>query len=138
MVVRVVRSDEMATEPTQEREGGPARGDLEAYVDRALFGDSVDSLDAHVRRKRALADATRYGLLYLLYERERLPRKELAEASGLDANGLQHHLRELLDANLVAEAPTPDGADGRLSYYRITALGKDEIEADLRNVEGAE
>lgn len=67
-----------------------------------------------------------------------MPRKQLATATGLESSGLQHHLPDLLDANLIAEAPTPDGADGRLTYYRITTLGKQEINADVRNITGTD
>lgn len=110
--------------------------DLEAYVEERLFADTVDTLTAHVERKRAVADPTRYSILYYLYEHERLPRKQLSDATGLDSNGLQHHLRTLLDANLIAEVPVPDGEDGRLTFYRITTLGEQEVEADVRNVTG--
>ncbi|WP_263018568.1 ArsR/SmtB family transcription factor [Natronobiforma cellulositropha] len=111
-------------------------GALERYVDQRLFGETVDSLEAHVQRKKALADPVRYSILYLLYERERLPRTQLVSATGLDANGLHHHLRALLEANLLAKAPTPDGADGRITYYRITTLGVDEIENDVATISG--
>ncbi|MCU4973281.1 winged helix-turn-helix domain-containing protein [Halobacteria archaeon AArc-m2/3/4] len=124
----------MAVETPPDRPSEPERGGLEEYVETQLFAETIDSLEAQIARKKALADPVRYGLCYLLYERERLPRKQLATATGLNDNGLQHHLRALLDANLVAEAPTPDGADGRLTYYRITTLGIQEIESDVQNI----
>lgn len=125
---------EMAAETPPTIPDDADAGRLEEYVDRRLFGDTIDSLEAHIERKKALADPVRYGVLYVLYERDRLPRTQLVEATGLNDNGLHHHLRALVDANLVAKAPTPDGADGRLTYYRITTLGKQEIEADVRNI----
>lgn len=111
-------------------------GDVKEYVERRLFDDSVDSLDAHIERKQALAHPVRYSILYLIYEYGSASRKRLASETGRDNNKLQHHLRDLLDANLIAEIPAPDGADGRRTYYRITTLGKQEITADLRNLVG--
>lgn len=126
----------MGAETTPTPSTAPEQGDIEAYVEERLFSDTIDSLAAHIDRKQALADPFRYSILYLLYERERMPRKQLANATGLESSGLQHHLRDLLDANLIAESPTPDGADGRLTYYRITTLGNQEINADVRNITG--
>lgn len=128
----------MGAETTPPPATTPEEGDIEAYVEERLFSDTIDSLEAHIDRKRALADPFRYSILYLLYECERMPRTQLAKATGLESSGLQHHLRDLLDANLIAEAPTPDGADGRLTYYRITTLGKQEIAGDVRNITGSD
>lgn len=111
-------------------------GEVEKYVERRLFDDSIDSMDAHIDRKKALADPVRYSILYLLYEYGSASRKRLASETGRNNNDLQHHLRELLDANLIAEIPAPEGADGRRTYYRITTLGKHEIAGDLRNLLG--
>lgn len=103
-----------------------------------LVSDVIDSFAAHIDRKQAHTDPFRYSILYLLYERERMPWKQLATATGLESSGLQYHLRDLLDANLIAEASTPDGTDGRFAYYRITTLGKQEITADVRNITGTD
>lgn len=111
-------------------------GNVEKYVERRLFDDSVDSMAAHIDRKKALADPVRYSILYLLYEYGAASRKRLASETGRNNNDLQHHLRELLDANLMAKIPAPEGADGRRTYYRITTLGKHEIAGDLRNLLG--
>lgn len=109
---------------------------LTEYVDRQLFRDSIDSLRALIARKKALANIDRYSILFIMFERGRIPRKALVALTGKDSNGLQHHLRELLDANLIAEVPIEADEDGRTSYYRITKLGEQEIEADIQNITG--
>ena len=126
----------MCVDSTYDPAAVPDQGTIKQYVDEQLFSDTIDSLAAHIDRKKALADPVRYSLLYLLYDREQMPRKQLANATGLESSGLQYHLRDLLDANLIAEVPTPDEADGRVTYYRITTLGKQEIIADIRNITG--
>lgn len=126
----------MKTSIDEEPNSPPENGNLEEYVEKRLFSDTIDSLETHVARKKSIADSLRYSILYLIYEFERLPRKHLVNATGKTSNGLQHHLRELLNANLIAEVPVPDGEDNRLSYYRMTTLGRQEIEADIRNIQG--
>lgn len=109
-------------------------GTVTGYVEQRLFGDKIDSLEAHIERKQALADTTRYSILYLLFEYEEISRRRLADETGRDSNGLHYHLRDLLDANLIAKVPAPEEADGRLTYYRITSLGKQEIASDIENI----
>ncbi|MEZ3116070.1 winged helix-turn-helix domain-containing protein [Halobaculum sp. MBLA0147] len=106
-------------------------GDVCAFTDSVLFGGTVDSLDAHVERKRALADPFRYSVLYLTFLYGRVSRSRLVEETGRDSNDLQHHLKRLLETNLLAEVPAPDDADGRRTYYRITTMGKQAIGSDL-------
>jgi DNA-binding MarR family transcriptional regulator len=108
------------------------------YTEERLFGGKIESLSAHIRRKQALADSFRYSVLYLLYEYGRISRTRLVEETGRSSNGLQHHLDELLETNLVAEVPAPEDTDGRRTYYRITTLGKEEIESDIENVVGGD
>lgn len=118
----------------KERPNELENGDITGYLHQRVFDDVIGSLRALVERKKAIADETRYSILYLLYETNVLGRKTLVKATGKDEEGLEHHLRKLLDANLIARVPTPDGLDGRRTYYRITALGSQEIESDLRNI----
>lgn len=119
-----------------------ADGELLEYVDSELFGGSTDSLERFTARKQALAHPVRYAILYYAYvasdgdEAERVARTELKRLLDREKNGLQTHVRPLLTANLLAEVPAPDGADGRRTFYRLTTLGKREIESDLRNVRG--
>ncbi len=109
-------------------------GKVIQYIEQRIFSDKIDSLDAHIDRKKALADPFRYSILYVLYEYGEISRKRLTAHTGKDSNDLQHHLRDLLDANLIEQIPAPEGADGRQTYYQITTLGKQEIAADLRNI----
>lgn len=117
-------------------------GTLLDHVDSELFEDSTDSLERFTARKKALAHPVRYAILYYVYEAcdgdgtERVPRKELKQSLDRENNALQTHVRPLLTANLLAEVPAPDGADGRQTFYRLTALGEREIESDLWNVRG--
>lgn len=113
-------------------------GDLVEFVDAELFDGSTDSLERFTARKKALAHPVRYAILYYLHavgdESDRVPRTELKRLLDRENNALQTHVRPLLTANLVAKVPAPDGADGRRTFYRLTTLGKREIESDLRNV----
>jgi len=78
----------------------------------------------------------RYSILYLLYEYGEISRKRLVAETNRDSNDLQHHLNDLLDTNLIAKIPAPEGADGRKTYYRITTLGKQEIASDIEHIVG--
>lgn len=126
----------MKAKPTRDNKTLPTNGNIKQYVNNRLFKDTIDTLDSHIDRKKAIADALRYSILYLLYEFEELQRKELTKATGKDSNGLQHHLRDLLEANLISQIPAPEDKDGRLTYYRINTLGKQEIESDIKNITG--
>ena len=136
----------MATEtPTDVGGTGPedsTDGTLLEHVDNELFEDSTDSLERFATRKKALAHPVRYAILYYVYEAsdadesERVPRKELKRALDRENNALQTHVRPLLSANLLAEVPAPDDADGRQTFYRVTTLGEREIESDLWNIRG--
>lgn len=105
--------------------------DIVQLVNDRLFDDTIDTVTALVTRKKALAHPLRYSILYLLYEAETVTRKELVEVTDRDDNDLQHHLRSLLEANLIGKVPAPPGEDGRLTYYQITNLGEAEIRADI-------
>jgi DNA-binding MarR family transcriptional regulator len=111
-------------------------GKIEEYAERCLFGDKVESLAGHIRRKQALADSFRYSVLFLLYHYNRISRKRLVNETGRTSNGIQHHINDLLETNLMAEVPAPEDADGRRTYYRITTLGKQEMERDIENIVG--
>lgn len=111
-------------------------GNVIQYVEQQLFDGKIDSLDPHIERKKALAEPTRYSILYLLYEYGEISRKLLVAETDRDSNDLQHHLNDLLDTNLIAKLPAPKGADGRKTYYRITTLGKQEIASDIEHIVG--
>jgi DNA-binding MarR family transcriptional regulator len=115
----------------------PDEEELEQYVDQRLFDDSMGTLADHTARKAALGDERRYAILFLLWERDEVARKELAAAIDDDSFDLSHHLGELIEVGLVARTSAPDDADGRQTFYTITHLGRQEIEADFRNITGS-
>ncbi|MFB6177543.1 MAG: winged helix-turn-helix domain-containing protein [Halobaculum sp.] len=129
---------EMTTAPDVTHTELLDEGEVTEYAEERLFGDRIESLSAHTRRKQALADPFRYSVLYLLYEYGRISRTRLVEETGRTSNGLQHHLDELLETNLAAEIPAPEGADGRRTYYRITTLGKREVQSDIEKIVGGD
>ncbi|MGA9400627.1 MULTISPECIES: hypothetical protein [unclassified Haladaptatus] len=125
--------------PIMAAESTPTPDDernVEEYVDQRLFDDSLGTLADHVARKAALGDTRRYSILFLLYEREEVSRKTLAEAIDDGSFDLTHHVGELISTGLVARTGAPEGADGRQTFYKITHLGRQEIEADYENVTG--
>lgn len=111
-------------------------GNVTEYVEHRLFAGKIDTLSAHIQRKKALAEPTRYSILYLLYEYGEISTRRLTAETGRQGNDLHHHLGILLDAKLIAKIPAPDNADGRQTYYRITTLGKQEIADDVTNILG--
>lgn len=129
-----IRSSIMAAESTPTPNDDEQ--DLEGYVNQRLFDDSLGMLSDHVARKAALGDARRYSILFLLYERDEVSRTELAEAIDDGSFDLTHHMGELIAVGLVARTGAPDGADGRQTFYKITHLGRQEVEADYENVTG--
>ena len=135
-------STDSKTEGDTRGSAVPDDGDLVKFTDNRLFGESTDTLERFTARKQALAHPVRYAILFHLFRRadreesDRLARKELKRLLDREKNALQTHVRPLLKANLLAEAPAPDGADGRQTFYRITTLGKREIRSDLWNVDG--
>ncbi|MFC6799041.1 MULTISPECIES: helix-turn-helix transcriptional regulator [unclassified Haladaptatus] len=110
--------------------------DLEQYVDKRLFDDSIGTLADHVARKAALGDTRRYAILFLLGERGEMARKEIQVAVADSSFDLSHHLGELVDVGLISRTGAPEGADGRQTFYKITHLGQQELDADYRNVTG--
>lgn len=127
----------MAAE-TEHTTPAPNEGELEQYVDQRLFDDSMGTLADHAARKAALGDERRYAILFLLWEREEVARKEFAAAIDDDSFDLSHHLGELVDVGLVARTGAPEDADGRQTFYKITHLGRQEVDADYRNITGSD
>lgn len=133
MYLAVLRSFIMAAESTPILDD---ERDIGGYVNQRLFDDGFGTLADHVARKAALGDARRYSVLFLLYEREELSRKTVADAIDDASFDLTHHMGELIDTGLVARTGAPEGADGRQTFYKITHLGRREIEADYENITG--
>lgn len=115
----------------------PDDGNLERYVEQRLFEERIGTLSDHAARKAALGDERRYAILFVLWERDEMARKELASAIDDEGFDLTHHLGELVDVGLVARTGTPEGEDGRQTFYTITHLGRQEIESDYHNITGS-
>lgn len=120
----------MTTEPPLEHLNTE---DAPKYVDERLFESTIDNLDMHIRRKKAIANKTRYSILYLLYEYRSVSRRRLSEETGRVGNGLQQHMKQLLDCNLIARIHG-QGGDQRRTYYRITKTGEQIIASDIDNI----
>lgn len=125
----------MATDQTPPT-AAPDDKPLTEYVDEQLFSDSMGTLADHTARKAALSDPRRYAVLYYLWDREEVSRKELAATIDDAGFDLTHHLDVLIDAGLVARTGAPDDQDGRQTFYRITHIGRQEITTDIQNITG--
>jgi DNA-binding MarR family transcriptional regulator len=111
---------------------------LEQYVEEQLFGNSMGTLSDHTGRKAALGDTRRYAILYYLWDRKEVARKELANAIDDPQFDLTHHLGKLVEAGLVARTGAPEDEDRRQTFYRITHIGRQEVASDVQNVTGSE
>ncbi|WP_283402430.1 helix-turn-helix domain-containing protein [Halorubrum sp. DM2] len=125
-------SDSTSTTTDSDEDG------LEQYVDEQLFSGSMGTLTDHIARKAALGDGRRYAILYYLWDREEVARKELAKAVDDPGFDLTHHLGELVDAGLIARVGAPEDGDGRQTFYRVTHIGRQEITSDVQNITGSE
>lgn len=123
--------------------GSPGSDTLTQHVDKELFAETFDDLEAFLARKQAVATPQRYAVLYYLYDcvggdtEAQLAEQELRQRLDLDANTDLHGdiLRPLLDTNVIARIPAPERRDGA-DYYRLTTLGRRTIEADQWAVHG--
>lgn len=108
-----------------------ARSDAIAAVTAGLFdGHSLLDLDEYLELFEEIAERNRFAVLYALRDEEKMSAKELGEALGRSENGLHYHLDRLVDAGLVEnrKQARPD-AEGLYSYYELTGLGADLIDA---------
>lgn len=78
-----------------------------------MIEGTIDSIDAAVRRKKAVSDPERLEALYYVYQNEEVFRDDLPT----------DEIQPLLDNNLLARIPYPDGRE----KIRITNLGRDEL-----------
>lgn len=126
----------------KESDGGSV-GDLDEtvfvmQVEERLFGQTIESLDTHIARLQAIADKERYCLLYLLYQQESMERSELKQYPGISADELDEQLQPLLNTSLVTKVPGPSGTESPHTTYRITTLGRHQIEDDISRITGSE
>ncbi|WP_254538440.1 helix-turn-helix domain-containing protein [Halomarina litorea] len=110
---------------------GADDGDAIDSLTADLFGEpALLDLDAHLELFEEVAARPRFAVLYALQQDGRLSAKELGERLCRSENGLHYHLDRLVDAGLVANRrqSVPD-RDGLYSYYELTGLGADLIDA---------
>jgi DNA-binding PadR family transcriptional regulator len=78
----------------------------------------------------ALADEQRHGYAIMQAVNE-----QSSGAVPLRTGSFYRHLSRLIDAGLVVEAPTkPDVDPRRGAYYRLTARGRDALDAERRRL----
>lgn len=111
---------------------------VKSYVESAVFDSVIDSLEATTDRKQAVSDPRRYAILYLVYDVEEITKEELLTVVDVNADALEEIVKPLLNTNLIARVTGPVDASAEHTYYRITKLGADEIEGDLKNIHGEE
>lgn len=101
--------DETAEERTEARQ----------RVESELLNDALD-LDREVDRLEAIAEETRFTILYLLAAEDSLHSGELADLLDRRQNDLYHHLDRLESAGLVGKYRADDG--GRV--YELSPLAE--------------
>lgn len=114
--------------PAADTEAG---SDAIAAVTAGLFdGYNLLGLDEYLELFEEIAERNRFAVLYSLRAEGKLSATELGEALDRNENGLHYHLNRLVEAGLVEnrKQAKPD-AEGLYSYYELTGLGADLIDA---------
>ena len=105
--------------------------DAIAILTADLFDeDPLLDLDAYLDLFEEIAERPRFAILYALKTEGKLSANELSEALDRRENSLHYHLNRLVEAGLVEnrKQERPD-VDGLYSYYELTGLGADLIDA---------
>ena len=108
-----------------------AHTDAIAALTASLFnGHNLLGLKEYLELFEEIAERNRFAILYALRTEGKMSAKELGEALGRSENGLHYHLDRLVNAGLVEnrKQTTPD-TEGLYSYYALTGLGADLIDA---------
>ncbi len=87
-------------------------------VESNLLGGTLD-LERETERLAAVGEPTRFTILYLLTERERMESGELADLLDRRQNDLYHHLNVLEEAGLVGKF-----RDGGTRVYELSPLAE--------------
>lgn len=117
-----------APRPNPDDETG---ADAIAAVTAGLFdGHNLLGLEEYLALFEEIAERNRFAILYALSDEGKMSATELGEALGRSENGLHYHLDRLVNAGLVEnrKRSKPD-AEGLYSYYELTGLGADLIDA---------
>jgi DNA-binding transcriptional ArsR family regulator len=108
-----------------------AGADAIAAVTADLFdGHNLLDLDEYLELFEEIAERNRFAVLYALRDEGKMSAKELGEVLGRSENGLHYHLDRLVNVGLIEnrKQAKPD-AEGLYSYYELTGLGADLIDA---------
>lgn len=95
------------------------RTEARRRVEAELLNDALD-FDREIDRLDAIAEETRFTILYLLADRGSLRSGELSELLDRRQNDLYHHLDRLESAGLVGKFRADDG--GRV--YELSPLAE--------------
>lgn len=110
--------------------------DAQDRVEAELFDDCIGTLDDHVQRKAALADPTRYAILYHMHDAGEVTIEDLDAVVGDDVD-VEQYVSELIGAGLVSRTVTP-GPVEEDSVYVTTFIGRRVIETDIELIQGRE
>lgn len=120
-----------SSSPTRPTPDDEARSDAITAVTADLFdGHNLLGLDEYLELFEEIAERNRFAVLYTLSNNGKMSAKELGETLGRTENGLHYHLDRLVDAGLIENRKqSKPNAEGLYSYYELTGLGADLIDA---------
>lgn len=119
-------------DPANESPQSDASSDGEARLQKELFADPrIASFDDYLEQLDAMADATRFVVLYHLYEDGDTAYKELSTATGKVGNALNHHLNTLQSAGLINQYKQRVDGQER-SVYELSVLGQKLLESMIK------
>ncbi|QSX01176.1 helix-turn-helix domain-containing protein [Haloterrigena alkaliphila] len=96
---------------------------------------SVLSLEEYLDMQAAIANRTRFEIVYRLSHADELTPTELDAVMDVDDSTLHYHLNELRDVGLVEKrVRTERDRDGLYTYYRSTVLGDVILEHGLEEL----
>jgi DNA-binding transcriptional ArsR family regulator len=102
-----------------------------ARVHKELFADPrIATFEDYLEQFEAIANSTRFIILYLLSEDGETTYKELSEATEKVGNGLNHHLDTLQSAGLITRYKQRIDGQER-SVYELSVLGSKLVEPTL-------
>ncbi|WP_049921799.1 helix-turn-helix domain-containing protein [Halopiger djelfimassiliensis] len=115
---------------TADDEAIPA---VAALNETVLHPDAGRTVADFTRLFDALSHPARLGALYTIHDREGATHTELADALDAEGNGLNHHLRAIIETPLVRK--TPCESDRRKMIYTLTPLGERIVSQVLEMME---
>ena len=111
-------------DPDEDSARQDAPSDGEARLQKELFaGPRIATFDDYLEQLDAMADATRFVVLYLLYEDGDTAYKQLSDATGKVGNALNHHLTTLQSAGLINQYKQRIDGQER-SVYELSVIGR--------------